>query len=82
MRRGPVRQYPIELSPAGDGAHKGVLERLARNLGISAHIDFPWLLDEEAVIRELQGADVFVLPSLVEGFSASAVEATAVGFPS
>jgi hypothetical protein len=60
MRQGRVRQYPIELRLAGDGAHKGVLQKLARNLGISARIDFPWRLVAEAMIRELQDADLFV----------------------
>jgi glycosyltransferase involved in cell wall biosynthesis len=57
------------------------LEGLAKKLGISDRVRFLGYLGEDEVIRELQTADLFVLPSFVEGLPVSAMEAMAVGVP-
>jgi len=73
--------HHLELRLAGDGPSKGSLTALAQELGIGEHVHFLGYLTEEQVIGELQAADLFVLPSFVEGIPVSAMEAMAVGVP-
>ena len=73
--------YDLELRLAGDGPSKAHLEKLAAQLGIADHVKFLGFLSEDEVIGELQSADLFVLPSFVEGVPVSAMEAMAVGVP-
>jgi glycosyltransferase involved in cell wall biosynthesis len=73
--------HEIELRLAGDGPSRRGLEGLAKKLGISDRVRFLGYLGEDEVIRELQTADLFVLPSFVEGLPVSAMEAMAVGVP-
>jgi colanic acid/amylovoran biosynthesis glycosyltransferase len=73
--------HELELRVAGDGPSRGQLETLAMELGLSNHVYFLGYLGEDAIIRELQAADLFVLPSFAEGIPVSAMEAMAVGVP-
>jgi colanic acid/amylovoran biosynthesis glycosyltransferase len=73
--------HQLELRLAGDGPRKEQLTNLANELGISDRIRFLGFLTEDEVIRELQDADLFVLPSFVEGLPVSAMEAMAIGVP-
>jgi len=50
-------------------------------LRISNRVHFLGYLGEDEVIRELQTADLFILPSFVEGLPVSAMEAMAIGVP-
>jgi glycosyltransferase involved in cell wall biosynthesis len=73
--------HGLELRLAGGGPSKEELEQLTKELGLSGHVHFLGYLGEDAVIRELQTSDLFVLPSFVEGLPVSAMEAMAVGVP-
>lgn len=73
--------HELELRLAGDGPSKAQLKILADKLGISDRIHFLGYLGEEEIIRELQAADLFILPSFVEGLPVSAMEAMAIGVP-
>jgi glycosyltransferase involved in cell wall biosynthesis len=73
--------HELELRLAGDGPNREPLKKLARELGLSHHVQFLGYLTEDEVIAELQAADLFVLPSFVEGIPVSAMEAMAVGVP-
>jgi colanic acid/amylovoran biosynthesis glycosyltransferase len=73
--------HACELRLAGDGPSKGSLKKLASELGISDYVHFLGYLTEDEVIAELKGADLFVLPSFVEGVPVSAMEAMAIGVP-
>src|SRR5665811_1561504 len=64
-----------------DGPSRQQLESLTKKLGISDNIHFLGYLGDEEIIRELQAADLFVLPSFVEGIPVSAMEAMAIGVP-
>ena len=75
------RGHELELRLAGDGPRKEQLTDLAHELGISDRVRFLGFLTEDEVIRELQDADLFVLPSFVEGLPVSAMEAMAIGVP-
>jgi glycosyltransferase involved in cell wall biosynthesis len=71
----------LELRLAGEGSSKALLIELAQGLGVSDHVQFLGYLTEGQVIGELQAADLFVLPSFVEGIPVSAMEAMAIGVP-
>lgn len=73
--------YDLDLRLAGDGPTRQPLEQLARDLRISDHVKFLGYINEDNVVRELSNADIFVLPSYVEGLPVSAMEAMAVGLP-
>ncbi len=63
----------------GGGALQHELEDLARSLGIANAVHF--LGDRDDVKILLPGFDIFVLPSLSEGYSISLLEACACGLP-
>jgi glycosyltransferase involved in cell wall biosynthesis len=72
-------RLPGTLWIAGDGPLREELERQAQKLGIAAQVWFAgFRTNPYALMRE---ADVFVLPSLWEGFGNVIVEAMAVGTP-
>jgi len=63
----------------GDGPDRGRLEHIANELGVADRVDFLGYTSNLAV--ELAAMDVFVMPSLTEGFGLVAVEAMALGKP-
>lgn len=66
----------------GDGKHRPELESLAERLGIAGQVTFMGEVSAgPAVRRELDKADIFVLPSRTEGLPRAMVEAMARGLP-
>lgn len=65
----------------GGGPLLEQLRELAQSLGLSENVRFYDHLDHEKVPAHLVEADIFVMPSLVEGFSNAVVEAMAMGKP-
>lgn len=64
---------------AGDGAERAVVTNLAKELHLEQRVRFLGVVrDIESLMRM---ADVYVLPSLFEGFGLSALEAVAAGVP-
>ncbi len=61
----------------GDGPGRPALERLARQLGLSRRLSFCGYCTD--LPQRLAGIDIFVLPSLTEGFSLTVLEAAAAG---
>jgi glycosyltransferase involved in cell wall biosynthesis len=64
---------------AGDGPERVVLEALARALGVDERVRFLGFRNDVEAL--LAGCDVFVLPSLDEGFPLSVLEAMAACRP-
>ena len=64
---------------AGDGPHRAALEARAAERGVSSRVRF--LGHRRDVPALLAIADLFVLPSLYEGFPLSVLEAMAAGVP-
>jgi len=75
------RGYDLELHLAGGGPSQKLLERTAEQLGVRHRVRFLGYLSEDEVIEHLTRADIFILPSFVEGLPVSAMEAMAVGVP-
>ncbi len=57
------------------------LAALARELGISGHVTWTGWLDEDKLPDFYRGLDVFVIPSLQEGFNIAGIQAMASGVP-
>lgn len=73
---------PVRLSHVGDGRYREHLEQLAAQLGVRDRVTFHgWLPAGPAVRRELDAADLFVMPSRTEGLPRALIEAMARGLP-
>jgi colanic acid/amylovoran biosynthesis glycosyltransferase len=82
------KKYPaVRLRIAGEGPEKPALEALAARLGIADAIEWLGFLDQEAMLRALGEAHVFVHPSATgpdgnrEGIPNGLLEAMATGLP-
>lgn len=64
---------------AGDGELRGELEAQARELGVAERVRFPGFRQD--VPQLLKAADVFVMPSHMEGLGTSVLDAMAAGTP-
>lgn len=74
--------FNLKLTIVGDGQHQPELEVLTAQLGMTEYIEFRGRLPAgDAIIRELDQADLFVLPSYQEGLPRAMVEAMARGLP-
>lgn len=71
----------LKVVIAGDGPHRGTLERLTKSLGLTQMIRFVGKVSEKEKIRLYQRAWVFVNPSLIEGWGITTIEANACGTP-
>jgi glycosyltransferase involved in cell wall biosynthesis len=75
-----VQRMPqVRLCIAGDGELRPELERQARELGISAHVRFLGLVDNQDLPKYYASADLFVLPSRLESWGTVMLEALACG---
>ena len=73
------RKVPSKLLLIGDGPERPSLEALSRQIGLHKEIIF--LGKQDAVERILSISDLFLLPSQLESFGLSALEAMAVEVP-
>lgn len=77
-----VQQYPgIQYCAAGDGSDRPRLEGKAQSLGVSGRVLFPGYIAEEEKAALYRLADVYVMPSRLEGFGYVFLEAVACGVP-
>jgi glycosyltransferase involved in cell wall biosynthesis len=74
-----VREPAWELDIVGDGPERGALEKLVADFELTSRVHFYGWLDRTAVERKLSEAEIFLLPSLVEGLSVAALEALKFG---
>ncbi len=66
---------------AGDGTDRARLEAKAKLLGVSENVVFPGYVAEEEKLDYYRLADLFVMPSRLEGFGYVFLEALAAGVP-
>jgi glycosyltransferase involved in cell wall biosynthesis len=72
----------INLQLVGDGRCKPLYEKLVKEIGAQEYVEFIGKVsDPEEVRNILDNADIFILPSLVEGLPRALVEAMARGLP-
>ena len=77
-----VKNYQnIKLIVIGDGEEKKELKELVSMLNLSDCVYFTGLIDNEKIPEYMSQADIFVLPSLSEGFPVASLEAMASGLP-
>jgi len=77
------QRTPMEFSLhlAGKGSLREALERQAESLGVSERVSFLGRLSRKDMLKEMQGANCFVLPSRYEAFGVVLIEAMATGLP-
>jgi glycosyltransferase involved in cell wall biosynthesis len=73
---------PVETCVVGDGPERERLEGIAADRGLDSVVFQGFVEADEDVIGHLKAADVFVLPSVREGFPNTILEANACGVPS
>ncbi|WP_139491603.1 glycosyltransferase family 4 protein [Brevibacillus dissolubilis] len=72
----------VHLVLAGDGRCRPEFEAVCEQLDMREHVTFLGMLPgAQAVREELDRADLFILPSLVEGLPRALIEAMARGLP-
>lgn len=76
-----VQSFDFKLLVVGYGDRKSELEKMASNLGLEDEIIFVGKVPNSDVPKYLSAADIFVLPSLSEGFPTVILEAMASGLP-
>jgi glycosyltransferase involved in cell wall biosynthesis len=69
------------LLMAGSGEMRSELETLTRQLGLTQNISFLGAVEHRQVPELLKDVDIFVMPSILEGFGVAAVEAQAMEIP-
>lgn len=75
-----LERYPgAHLILVGDGELRGSLEKLVKELALGSAVRF--VGTQSDVVRWLNSFDIFVLPSLFEGFGISVIESMSVGVP-
>lgn len=71
----------LELVLIGDGQYRTRMEKQVNDLGLTQKIKFKGTVSREVVLRELEKADMYILPSLTEGLPRTLIEAMAKGLP-
>ncbi|MCC6759231.1 MAG: glycosyltransferase family 4 protein [Candidatus Omnitrophica bacterium] len=75
-----VKEFPgVLLFIAGEGKMEAQLKEQAARLGLNDHVKFAEVFNSSGEILSL--FDVFVMPSIDEGFGLSGMEAQAAGLP-
>jgi len=75
------RGVDAELTLVGGGACESQLRELSMALGVTDRVRFAGVVIGTELAAEYARADLFVLPSLSEGFGVAVVEAMATGLP-
>jgi glycosyltransferase involved in cell wall biosynthesis len=76
---GELKDLSWRLDFIGDGHERAKLETMVRASGLADRIQFLGWLSRTEVQQRLAQADVFLLPSTVEGLSVAALEAARAG---
>jgi len=74
-----LKDLPVNLVLYGDGEEKKQLEELTIQLGVSDKISFPGYTQD--ITEALEKIDIYIQPSLMEGFGLTVVEAMLAGKP-
>jgi len=75
------REGNMRLMIVGEGDERQELEKLIAKLKLTANISFQGHVPHHAIPQYMAAADMFILPSLSEGFPVTFLEAMASGLP-
>jgi colanic acid/amylovoran biosynthesis glycosyltransferase len=75
------RDLDVRVTVVGDGPARTEVERAARALGLSEHVQFLGAIGQDDLLARYADADVFCLPSFAEGIPVVAMEAMAMELP-
>lgn len=81
IRALPHLPLEVKFLIAGDGQDREKLEAIAKETGVEGRVIFAGHVDHKELPALLQISDVFVRPSIIEGFGNAFVEAFAAGIP-
>lgn len=81
IRALPHLPLEVKFLIAGDGQDREKLEAIAKEEGVEGRVMFAGHVDHKELPALLQISDVFVRPSIIEGFGNAFVEAFAAGIP-
>ncbi|MBU0546389.1 glycosyltransferase family 4 protein [Patescibacteria group bacterium] len=73
--------FDVECAILGDGQERGRLEKMVEELGIKEKVHFLGQIMHEDAGKFVAASDIFVRPSLAEGFGIVFLEAMACGVP-
>lgn len=81
-----VRQYSDQASTllfvvAGDGSYRETLENEIQDAGLKEHLQLAGWVPNRDAIKYFAAADVYMMPSMEEGFPRTLLEAMAAGCP-
>jgi glycosyltransferase involved in cell wall biosynthesis len=76
-----ARRKRVHVRVVGDGPQRADVERLATELGVTAHFTFVGYVPYDAVASHYREADVFVSPTLRDYRSLTGFEALSFGLP-
>jgi len=74
-----IREFEWVFDVVGDGAERKTLETAFAEFGLSSRVHFHGWLDRTTVEQKLADAEIFILPSFVEGLSVAVLEALKFG---
>jgi N-acetyl-alpha-D-glucosaminyl L-malate synthase BshA len=75
------KNLDVKLLLIGDGKEKQNLEKLVKKLKLEKHVKFIGKIQNEEIPKYMALSNIFVLPSLSEGFPLTILEAMACGLP-
>jgi len=76
-----AQENKVRLLIVGDGGERQMLETLAARLKLTASISFQGQVPHDTIPQYMAAGDIFILPSLSEGFPLTSLEAMASGLP-
>lgn len=75
------KEIAVQVELVGDGGEREYLENLAKELGISAQVEFRGHISEKELPKAYERATLFAMPSIAELQSIATMEAMASGRP-
>lgn len=76
-----MRYTEFTIHFIGDGSSRGYLESLVKKLNVESYISFLGARSQEYIFEHLMDYDLFVQPSIFEGFGNTVIEAMAAKLP-
>jgi glycosyltransferase involved in cell wall biosynthesis len=76
-----TEEYPFHYYIIGDGPDEPGLKNMVATLGMKDKVTFLGYLSDETKFQYLAGSDIYLLPSIHEGFGICLLEAMYCGLP-